>query len=85
MLSKLDESTHPWPLIQALSEHPVPLSFASQANGLDQLMNGVDTRLIVRAALAGLPVASAAQGHKAPTATTAAPMKDLIAAAGVLR
>lgn len=85
LLSKLDESTHPWPLIQALSEQEVPISFASQAAHLEHLVNGIDTRMLVAAALAGLKssIQEAAGGHEATQRPEK--MKESVAEAVVLR
>ena len=58
MLSKLDECAQPWPLIAALSDRTVPLSYAGSG---PQLAKPVDaartTDRMVDAALAHLPLA----------------------------
>lgn len=56
MLSKIDESTQPWPLIQALCERHLPLSFASCApTGLESL--GIaDAVGLVGLAMSNLPL-----------------------------
>ena len=54
MLSKLDEASHPWPLVQALCEKAIPISFASRAPGLDSLVEGGDTDALVSMVLDGI-------------------------------
>jgi len=54
MLSKLDEASHPWPLVQALCEKAIPISFASRASGLDSLVEGGDTDSLVSMVLDGI-------------------------------
>ena len=54
MLSKLDEASHPWPLVQALCEKAIPISFASCAPGLDSLVEGGDTDALVSMVLDGI-------------------------------
>jgi len=56
MLSKLDEAIHPWPLIQALCEHALPLSFASRGPALDEPIDALDTDALVAMALRSLPL-----------------------------
>jgi len=63
MLSKMDESTQPWPLIQALCECRLPLSFSSSGPaGLESLATA-DTDMLVRLAMSNLPVQGPATGH----------------------
>lgn len=54
MLSKLDEAESPWALIQALVDHPLPLSFASHSNAIDNLRDASDTGWLVALALRSL-------------------------------
>lgn len=63
MLSKMDESTQPWPLIQALCECRLPLSFSSSAPaGLESLVTA-DIDTLVRLAMSSLPVQGQPIGH----------------------
>ena len=54
MLSKLDETAHSWPLIQALCEHTLPLSFASRGPAIEEPVDAPDTDVLVDMALGGL-------------------------------
>jgi len=58
MLSKLDESSHPWPLVQVLCERDLTLSFAGRAPGVDvnESIEGPDAPALVRLALGSLGV-----------------------------
>ncbi len=53
MLTKLDESMQPWPMIQWLSEVKLPISFASK-HASDALIADAVTEMLVKAALANL-------------------------------
>ncbi len=54
MLSKLDEAGHSWPLIQALCEHVLPLSFASRGPAFDEPLDAPDTDALIEMALGSL-------------------------------
>lgn len=63
MLSKMDESTQPWPLIQALCEFRLPLSFSSGAPaGLEGLATA-DAVALVGMAMSSLPLQGKAIGN----------------------
>jgi flagellar biosynthesis protein FlhF len=54
MLSKLDESVQPWPMIQLLSDVRLPISFASQHAASAAPLADPDAQLLVKLALANL-------------------------------
>ena len=54
MLSKLDETLHSWPLIQALCEHSLPLSCASRGPAIDEPIDAPDTDALIDIALSSL-------------------------------
>ena len=54
MLSKLDEAIHSWPLIQALCDHALPLSFASRGPAIDEPVDAPDTDALIDMALRSL-------------------------------
>ena len=56
MLSKLDEAIHSWPLIQALCDHALPLSFASRGPAIDEPIDAPDTDALIDMALRSLPL-----------------------------
>jgi flagellar biosynthesis protein FlhF len=56
MLSKLDEATQPWALLQFLSDKTVPVSVASRGDGLADLVQDVVLSDLVQRALDHLPL-----------------------------
>jgi flagellar biosynthesis protein FlhF len=56
MLSKLDEATQPWALLQFLSDKAVPVSVASRGDGLADLVQDVVLSDLVQRALDHLPL-----------------------------
>jgi flagellar biosynthesis protein FlhF len=54
MLTKLDEAGHPWPLIQGLSEQPLPISVMGSGERSSQGLQNFDAQQLVRLALAPL-------------------------------
>ena len=56
MLSKLDEATQPWALLQFLSDKTVPVSVASRGDGLADLVQDVVMADVVKCALDNLPL-----------------------------
>ena len=63
MLSKLDEATQPWALLQFLSEKTVPVSVASRGDGLADLIQDVILADLVQRALDNLPLLQPATGE----------------------
>ena len=56
MLSKLDEAIHSWPLIQALCDHALPLSFASRGPAIEESIDALDTDVLIDMAMRSLPL-----------------------------
>jgi flagellar biosynthesis protein FlhF len=54
MVSKLDEPTHLWPLIQALCNHAIPLSLSSAGSAAESTASVVSPADLVRIAFEGL-------------------------------
>jgi hypothetical protein len=52
MLSKLDESGNPWPMVQALCNHRVALSYVSESAQPGQMCQPADTAALIELALA---------------------------------
>jgi len=52
MLSKLDESANPWPMVQALCNHRVALSYVSESAQPGQMCQPADTAALIELALA---------------------------------
>jgi len=65
MLSKLDEATQPWALLQFLSDKAVPVSVASRGDGLADLMQDVVLADLVQRALDHLPLMQPAAAEDA--------------------
>ena len=51
MLSKLDESANPWPMVQALCNHRVALSYVSESAQPGQMCQPADTAALIELAL----------------------------------
>ena len=64
MLSKLDEATQPWALLQFLSDKAVPVSVASRGDALADLVQDVILADLVQRALDNLPLMQAAAGEE---------------------
>jgi flagellar biosynthesis protein FlhF len=74
MLTKLDEAGHPWPLIQGLSEQPLPISAMGSGERPSQGLQAFDAQQLVRLALAPLherALAEPARNIPAPPAPAA--------------
>ncbi len=56
MLSKVDESTQPWPMIQALTETKLPISYSAKSALLDGLFTEPSTDILVSLAMRHLPI-----------------------------
>lgn len=56
MVSKLDEASQPWPLLQALIDSPLPMSLMSPSSRLGETALPYSGVRIVEQALAHLPV-----------------------------
>jgi len=84
MLTKLDEAGHPWPLIQGLSEHPLPISAMGSGERPNQGLQAFDAQQLVRLALAPLHERAGAEAESI-TATSTAPAPALAPAAKVVR
>ena len=56
MVSKLDEASQPWPLLQALIDSPLPMSLMSPSSRLSETALPYSGVRIVEQALAHLPV-----------------------------
>lgn len=54
MVSKLDEPTHLWPLIQGLCNHPVPLSISSSSGATESTASAITPADLVRMAFDSL-------------------------------
>lgn len=66
MLSKLDESANPWPMVQALCNHRVALSYFSESAQPGQMCQPADTATLIELALAVI----------APPAPMSEPVQD---------
>jgi flagellar biosynthesis protein FlhF len=56
MMSKMDESTQPWPLIQALCDFRLPVSFSSCAPAGIESLTAADTDALIGLAMSNLPL-----------------------------
>ena len=66
MLSKLDESANPWPMVQALCNHRVALSYVSESAQPGQMCQPADTAALIELALQVI----------SPPALLSAPVQD---------
>ena len=69
MVSKLDEPTHLWPLIQGLCNHPVPISISSSSGATESTASAITPADLVRMAFDSLEL------PVKPTARARAPRK----------
>ena len=67
MISKMDESTQPWPLIQALCDFQLPLSFSSCAPAGNESLTAVDTDALIALAICNLPLGGEPLSQLDPT------------------
>jgi len=76
MLSKLDESGNPWPMVQALCNHRVALSYVSESAQPGQMCQPADTAALIELALAVItpPALSSATVQDAALNSAAAVM-----------
>lgn len=54
MLSKMDEAAHPWPLVQALCNHAMPVGAVSLSDRITESPSAFDAAKLAALALAGL-------------------------------
>lgn len=81
MLSKLDESTQPWALLQFLTDKTVSVSVASKGDRASDLVQEVSLSDLVQTALDHLPLPSAETKPDIPTLTERATSLNELAAA----
>jgi flagellar biosynthesis GTPase FlhF len=81
MLSKLDESTQPWALLQFLTDKTVSVSVASKGDRASDLVQEVSLSDLVQTALDHLPLPSAETKPDIPTLTERATTLNELAAA----
>jgi flagellar biosynthesis GTPase FlhF len=81
MLSKLDESTQPWALLQFLTDKTVSVSVASKGDRASDLVQEVSLSDLVQTALDHLPLPSAEAKPDIPTLTERATSLNELAAA----
>lgn len=81
MLSKLDESTQPWALLQFLTDITVSVSVASKGDRASDLVQEVSLSDLVQTALDHLPLPSAETKPDIPTLTERATSLNELAAA----
>ena len=76
LITRLDESAQPWPLLQACCEHQLCPAMASDGGGLTQLRQPFDAQALLQhgmAVLAQLPGAGGHPGHAGGRDTPPAP------------
>ena len=78
MISKLDEASQPWPLIQALCDSPFPISMMSPSERLSEATLPFTSSQIVTQALTHLPI-----GKDLAAATNGVSIGDSLAASSV--
>ncbi len=81
MLSKLDESTQPWALLQFLTDKSVAVSVASKGERTSDLVQDVALSDLVQCALANLPLPTPETQPDIPTLTEPAAALSNLAAA----
>jgi flagellar biosynthesis GTPase FlhF len=81
MLSKLDESTQPWALLQFLTDKTVAVSVASKGDRTSDLVQDVALSDLVQCALSHLPLPKSETSNTIPTLTERAVAVNEIAAA----
>lgn len=78
MLSKMDEAAHPWPLLQALCDQPVPVGAVAVSERINATISAFDAERVVSMALAPLlaPVAGAAPAAVSSAEAGARPQRS---------
>ena len=68
MLSKMDEAAHPWPLIKALCDHPLPIGAVAFSDRITTPVQAFDSKGLATLALAALTDLGPASGKPAAAA-----------------
>jgi len=72
MLSKMDEAAHPWPLVKALCDHPLPVGAVASSDRITLPVQAFDASRLAALAMAGLQAQAVPAVEPASTRTSPA-------------